>query len=192
MDKKHIFEELYKNRWLILICTVLILGSFFGTSITDILPENICKNIFEFMSEKTESFTKEFINIFSFPFAVLFTLYLSGLSIPGYISSFVVIFIFGMINALKNSIIYMFLGSEFVIENFINFLTADIILLVMIIVMAESSFFASKKIIRCIKNTSDEKPIYNAKNNTVKLITFTAIFVIISSFSAYLRLFIFN
>ena len=54
------------------------------------------------------------------------------------------------------------------------------------LIMAESSLFSAIGINEIIKNTDREKSHYDAKKLTVKLVTFTIIFAIISLFSAYI------
>lgn len=189
-DRKIIFNMIYKNRFLILSCAVLIAGTIFGTSMLSFLPENISRNLFDFVSQEPKSFLNSFLNRFCFPFILLFGIYLAGFSALGYITSLTAVFINGAFFGFENGLNYMFLGFDYFVNNIISYFTATLYFGFMLIIMAESSAFLSKQIISKINNKNQEISHYNAKNQTVKFITFTLIFAIFSSISAYISIII--
>lgn len=190
IERKLIFDTVYKNRFLILSCVVLIAGTFFGTSMLKYLPENICKNLYSFISQNPESFSTEFLNKFCFPFMILICIYLAGFSALGCITSLAAVFINGAFFGLENGLNYMFSGTDYIISGLISFFTAKLYFCFMLIIMAESTVFLSRRISEKLKNNSAEIPHYNAKNQTVKFITFTFAFAIFSAVSAYISMFI--
>ena len=48
----------------------------------------------------------------------------------------------------------------------------------------ENSIYLSRQLSKCVSNKNDEKQHYNAKNLTVKFISFTAVFAVICLISA--------
>lgn len=188
IERKIIFDSVYKNRFLILSCAVLIVGTIFGTSMLKFLPEEIGKNLFNFVSSKTESFSGGFLNRFCFPFMMLLGIYLAGFSTLGYITALAVIFINGAFFGFENGLHYMFSGTDHIMNALISYFTATVYFGFMLIIMAESSVFSSRIISNRIKNKNAESPHYNAKNQTVKFITFTVIFAIFAALSAYISI----
>lgn len=186
MDRKKTFELLLKNRFLILSCVVLILGTLFGTSVLKIIPEEVCGNLFIIISEKSESFMGCFLNKFCFSFVILLGIYLSGFSIIGTVLTFSTIFINGMVYGIQNGILYMFYSSDYILSGLLSYALSTLYFGFLIIIMAESSVFSSRRILDILKNKNTEKTHYNAKNQTVKFFTFTAIFMGISVFYAYI------
>ena len=112
MDKKVIYENIYKNRFLIISCVVLIFGTIFGTSMLKIIPEEICENFYGFVSKQSSDLFNVFINRFSFPFIILLFLYFSGTSLLGMFSALAAIFINGFFYGFGTFI--SFLIGEFV------------------------------------------------------------------------------
>ncbi|MBQ7875652.1 MAG: hypothetical protein IJ306_10965 [Oscillospiraceae bacterium] len=190
IERKLIFEVIYKNRFLILSCAVLIAGTIFGTSMLNYLPEEICKNLYAFISQDAKSFSAGFFNIFCFPFIMLLGIYLAGFSAFGYITSFIVIFINGVFFGFENGINYMFSGTDYIINGLISYFTATLYFGFMLVIMAGNSVFSSRRILSRIKNKDAEIPHYNAKNQTVKFIAFTVIFAVFSAISAYISMII--
>ena len=190
MDKKIIADTAVKNRYLIFICMMLVFGTIFGTSMLKYLPEEICKNIYNFISSDSESFINVFIDRFSFPFIVLAGIYFSGSSILGTVSVPFIILIYGALIGFENAVKYSFLGADYIMNGMILYFCGALYFGFIIIVMAESSIFYSKKLKACIKETNLEKPHYNGKKQTVKFIAFTACFVIISLISVCFSRFI--
>lgn len=186
MDKKTVFEEIYKNRFLIISCAVLIMGTFFGTSMLGFIPEEIRANLFDFISGDSREFGSVFINRFTFPFFVLLCLFLSGTSIFGEILSIITIFINGLLFGFEKALYYNYCEADYIPEAIIIFFTSTLFFEFILITASENSFFSSKKIIRAIENKNAEKPHSLARNSVVKLIAFTVVFAVISAFSAYI------
>lgn len=190
MDKKAAINAVIKNRFLILICMMLIFGTFFGTSMLKYLPEETSRNIFNFISSDSESFFNAFIDRFSFPFIVLIGIYFSGSSIFGTFSAPFIIFIYGMLIGFENALKYSFFGADYIINGMILYFCGALYFGFIIITMAESSIFSSRKLIACLKVTNAEKPHYNAKKHTVKFFAFTVCFAVISLISVCFSRFI--
>ena len=64
------------------------------------------------------------------------------------------------------------------------FFTLTVFVDFMIIILSENAIYCSKQLIDCIAGKNTEKSHYNAKKITVKFITFTVIFAIISLISS--------
>lgn len=190
MDKIFDLNTVLKNRFLILSCAVLILGTVFGTSMLKFLPEEVLKNLFGFLSNRPSDFMNEFINKLSFPLLILISLYFSGSGIFGSFTAPFLVFIYGAFYGFENSLNYMFYGADYIVSCMISFFTGTFFYGFAILLMSENSIFSSKSIMNCIKGKSEEKPHYNAKKQAVKLVAFTACFAIISVFSAFISLFV--
>ena len=190
MEKKLIFSDIYKNRFLILSCLMLISGTIFGTSMLRFLPEEVLENLYGFLSEQTENFPNEFINRFFFPFAVLMGLYFSGSGIFGRFTAPVLVFIYGSVFGLENSLKFMFSGADYLMDSMILFFSGTFFFGFSLLIMSENSIFSSKGIVSCIKGKNDGKPLYNAKKQAIKFAAFTACFIIISAFSAFITQFL--
>lgn len=190
MDKKVIYENIYKNRFLIINCVVLIFGTIFGTSMLKIIPEEICENFYGFVSKQSSDLFNVFINRFSFPFIILLFLYFSGTSLLGMFSALAAIFINGFFYGFENSINYKFSGIDYVVNSLVIYFTSAVFMNFMIIVMAENSIFSSKQLHNIIDNKNPEKSHYNAKKSSVKFITFTVFAALISLISSAFLLFI--
>lgn len=186
MDRKAIVDAIYKNRFLILICTVLILGTLFGIYVLKILPENICRNLYGFISENSNNFANEMLNRFSFPFIILTAEFFAGFSLLGKFTSPAATFINGVFFGFENGLKYMFLGKDFITSGVISYFTSTLYFGFFVILMAEASVCCSKQLYFSIKNSNTEKTLYNAKKQTVKFITFTLIIAVFSAFSAFI------
>lgn len=188
MDRKMIFNMVYKNRNLIMCCAVLIFGCVFGISVLKLLPESVSGNLFSILSRNTNDFGSIFFNNFSFPAIIFTAVFLSGFSLLGRLSSLFSVFTNGAVFSFVNGMNYMFLGAE----NFVNSVVLYVILTVyyefMLIILAENAIFASDCIKKCINSKNEEKPHYNAKKITVKYIGFTVILAVFSAFSAYISI----
>ena len=190
MDKKAVVENIIKNRFLILSCAMLIAGTFFGMSMLKIIPEEICVNLYNFISKTSDDLFNLFINKFSFPFLIMICLYFSGTSIFGVFSALLGIFINGFIFVLENSLKYEFIGINYIVNSTINFFTSAVFINLILVIMTENSIFYSRQLSDIICNKNSEKSHYNAKNMHVKFLTFTVILAIISFISACFSLFI--
>lgn len=190
MDKKAVVENIIKNRFLILGCAMLIAGTFFGMSMLKIIPEEICVNLYNFISKTSDDLFNLFINKFSFPFLIMICLYFSGTSIFGVFSALLGIFINGFIFGFENSLKYEFIGINYIVNSTINFFTSAVFINLILVIMTENSIFYSRQLSDIICNKNPEKSHYNTKNMHVKFLTFTVILAIISFISACFSLFI--
>ncbi len=186
IERKFIFDLFYKNRYLILLSGVLIAGTIFGTSMLGFLPENMSQNLFGFLSRESTGFRQLFLNRFCFPFVIFISVYLCGFSIIGSFLIPAIIFIFGALYGFENALMYKFSGIDYITSAIISYFTAMLYFGFLLIILSESSVFLSRTITIQIKSKNEEKPHYNAKNQTVKFITFTLVFAIFSVFSAYI------
>ena len=184
LDRKLIWNALYKNRFLILSCLMLILGTFFGTSMLKIIPEEISGNLFECISKSTSDYINIFINRFSFPFIILFGIYLSGTGILGNFTASAVIFINGFFFGFENALNFKFSGMDHTVSALVIFFTSAVFIDFILLIMSENSIYLSRQLSKCVSNKNDEKPHYNAKKLTVKFISFTAVFAVICLISA--------
>ena len=184
MDKKTIFSTVYKNRFLFLICSMLILGTFFGTVVLKIIPENIAENLFGFVSKSSLDFKGIFINSFSFPFIIIIGIYLSGTGIFGSFTAPAILFINGFFFGFENALNYKFSGMNYIINSVIIFFTLTVFIDFMMIVLSENSIYYSKQLAACLNDKNTEKPHYNAKKITVKFVTFTVILAVVSFISS--------
>ncbi len=184
MDRKLIWDTFYKNRFLILSCLMLVLGTFFGTSMLKIIPEELSENLFGFVSKSSSEFINIFINRFSFPFIILFGIYLSGTCILGNFTAPAMIFINGFFFGFENALNFKFLGLNYAVSALVVFFTSAVFIDFIVLIMSENSICLSQQLLKCISNKNNEKPHYNAKNLTVKFISFTVIFAIICLISA--------
>ncbi len=185
MDKKFILSTVYKNRFLILSGIVLVAGNIVGITVLKTLPQSIAKNLSLFISQASQTFFGDFLNCFCMPFITLLFVFLAGFSAVGKFTVFFTVFINGILFGFQNGINYMFLGTNYIFTAIISYFTATVYFGFLIIIMAESSIFSSKHLIELLKNETSEKLHYNAKNQTIKFITFTAVFAIFSAISAY-------
>ena len=179
-----------KNKYIVLLSTMLILGTFFGTSIFGFLPENICENICIFLSDGTENlnFYKNFLNAFSLNFIVLCTSYISGFSLIGSYFIPFILFAFGLIYGFENAVLYNFLGSEHIYEALFTYISIKLCYLIMLIALSENAIYLSKSYSlksKSLETDATEKAHNNARYHNVKFVTFTFILAIISAVSAY-------
>ena len=186
MDKNAVMSTVYRNRFIIILCFVLILGTVSGSRIAIKIPEEMIKNIYMIISEEPVNFKEVFINRLCLPVIILISVYLSGNSVFGKISVQVCVFFAGLFFGFENAVNYGCSGTEYIFKSLILYFTATLYFMFFYLIMAESSLFSAIGINEIIKNTDREKSHYDAKKLTVKLVTFTIIFAIISLFSAYI------
>ena len=184
MERKIIFETVYKNRFLILNCLMLFFGTIFGTSMLKIIPEELSGNLFGFVSKSSSDFINIFINRFSFPFIILTGIYFSGTGIFGSFTAPAMIFISGFFFGFENALNFKFLGMDYIVTALVIFFTSSVFLNFIILIMSENSVFSSLNLLKCVSDKTTEKPHYNAKNITVKFVTFTLVSAIICLVSA--------
>ena len=179
MDKKTLYNALYKNRFLIINCLMLVFGTMFGTSMLKVMPEELSTNLFEFIEKPSTDFLNLFTDKFTFPFLTLFGIYLSGTGILGKFTAPFLIFITGFFFGFENAINYKFSGLDYIVDSLIIFFLSTIFIDFLLIIMSENSVFSSLALSETISQNTPEKPHYNAKKITVKFVAFTVIFVII-------------
>ena len=190
MDRRMFIDSLIKNKYLILICTVIVLGTFFGVSMLKFLPNEFEKNLFIFLSSEPKDIYNIIINKFAFPFIILFCLYFSGTSLIGNITAIIIMFLYGTVYGFQNGIFYTFGQDDHILKEVISYFSGSVFFVFLLIIMAENSFFSSIRIKNTIKKADVEKSHYNAKKQTVKFITFTVVFAAISVFSSFFKKFI--
>ncbi|MBR3610720.1 MAG: hypothetical protein IKL57_04555 [Oscillospiraceae bacterium] len=188
IKRNQFFEALFKNRYIFILCSMLILGTFFGTSMLRLLPQNMCENLFSFLSEESSNFRRTFFDVFTLPFITLSASFISGFSLIGSYFIPVIIFAEGAIYGFKNALFYSFSGSEHILYAAISFVIINLLYGFMLIIISESTIYLSKSYCKRninIENETAEKPHYNAKNHVVKFITFTAVLMLTSVLFAY-------
>ena len=141
MDKKVIYENIYKNRFLIISCVVLVFGTIFGTSMLKIIPEEICENFYGFVSKQSSDLFNVFINRFSFPFIILLFLYFSGTSLLGMFPALAAVFISGFFFGFENALNFKFLGMDYIVTALVIFFTSSIFLNFIILIIKIIYFF---------------------------------------------------
>lgn len=169
---------------------MLILGTVTGMSMLKFTAIDISENLFNFISRSSSDVFNIFINRFSFPFLILLGIYFSGTSILGIYTAPLLIFINGFFFGFENALNYSYIGIGYAVNALIIFFTSTLFLDFMLLIMSENSIFASQKLINSISSVNGEKCDYKAKKLYVKFIAFTAVFAIISLFSAYFYKFI--
>ena len=186
MDKKNVMAEIYKNRFLIIVCIVLIAGTFIGSYSAEKIPEEMNRNIQMIFSEEPKAFAGIFMNRFVFQFIILFAIFYSGNNIFGAFSVPFFVFISGLFFGIERTINYRNFGADNIIHAIVLYFTATVYYLFFHLIMAENSMDSSIKLYGIIKNNNAEKTLYNAKKHIVKLLAFTLLFAIISMISAYI------
>lgn len=184
MERKVLFRNISENRFLIISCVMLILGSVFGVSMLRIIPEEIAKNYYMLITESGFEIFNLFINRFSFSFIILLCIFLSGTSILGIFSAPAAVFINGLFIGLLNALNYRYSGMDHIINSLILFFTSAVFNNFIIILMSENAFIYSSRLIDAVANKTAEKPHYNAKKLTVKFICFTVFMGFVSLISA--------
>ncbi len=186
MNAKKVFDTIKKNRYLIISCVILIFGIIFGTIVLKYLPDELCKNLFEITSRKSEIFYIGFIDKFTLPFIVMTALYFSGFSAAGQVTAGIALFADGAIYGVRNAVNYSFVGADFLVTALLEYFTFTIYIGFLVLIMSENAFASARKVSLSLRPETTEKPYYNAKKFTVKYITFTAIFAVFSAFSAFI------
>ena len=91
-----------------------------------------------------------------------------------------------MVYGIKNALNFSYVGSDFIIKSVADYFTFSLYAAFLVVTMAESSLLSSQSVYNKLNKVSTEKPLYNAKNQTVKFITFTAVIALFSVFSGYI------
>ena len=188
INRKSIFENIYRNRYIAILCVILILGTIFGTGLLKVLPETVCKNIYVFLSQEPNDYYSQFLNTFSLSFILLTASYLSGFSLIGKYFVPSIVFFDGTFYGFKNSIIYKYTGTEYLFQALITLILIKFFYEFLLIIISESSVYLSKSYFdksKSHENDTFKKTHYNTRNHNVKFIAFTAILALISAVSAY-------
>lgn len=186
MSAKKVLDLVLKNKFLIICCAVLILGTVFGTLVLKYLPEKLCGELLLLASPKADSFLTGFINRIALPLIILTSLYLSGFSAAGHATSAAAVFICGAIMGIKSAVNYLYSGTGFFLTALAEYFTFSLYVCFLLITMAESSFFSSQQIyIRAYRPSREISHTY-AGNATVMYIAFTAASALFAAFSAYI------
>ncbi len=179
-------KEISKNKYLISACILLLVGVIIGVCVLNFLPEELKSQLGTFVLKGEKSVFNSAINKLAFPTFVLVLLYLGGFNAVGHVTVSFAMLCFGMIYGIKNALNFYYIGNEFIIKDIADYFTFSIYTAFLVITMAESSFLSSQYIYKQLHENTYEKPLYNAKNQAVKLLTFTAIITAFSILSGYI------
>lgn len=179
-------KEIIKNKYLLAACGLLLTGVVIGVCVLGFLPEELKNQLGTFVLKDSKGVLNSAMNRFTLPFFVLLLLYIGGFNAVGYITVAFSMLCFGTVYGIKSALNFYYLGSDFIINAVADYLTFSVYSAFLIITMAESSFLSSQHIYIQINGKAPDKQLYNAKNQTVKLITFTAVMAIFSLLSGYI------
>lgn len=93
---------------------------------------------------------------------------------------------FGMVYGIKNALNFSFGGGDYIIKAVAEYFTFSLYAAFLVVTMAESSLLSSQSVYNKLNKASTEKPLYNAKNQIVKLTVFTAVIAAFSVLSGYI------
>lgn len=178
-------KELLKNKYLLIACALLLTGTVIGSCVLNFLPEELKIQLGSFVLKDGKSILNIALDRFTLPFFALLILYIGSFNAVGHITATVALMSFGTVYGIKESLNFSFYGEEFIIKAAANYFTFSVYVLFLVATMAESCFLSAQSVYKELHGGSSEKAHYNAKNQTVKLITFTAITVLFSLLSGY-------
>lgn len=178
-------KEFLKNKYLIIVCVLLLGGTVIGSCVLNILPEELKIQLGSFVLKDGKSILNIALDKFALPFFALLLLYIGSFNAAGHITAAVTLMSFGTIYGIKESLNFSFYGEEFIIKAAADYLTFSIYALFLVATMAESCFLSAQSIYKGLHGNLPEKTHYNAKNQTVKLIAFTVITALFSLLSGY-------
>lgn len=179
-------KEITKNKYLLTACGLLLAGVVIGTCVLKFLPAELEKQLCEFVLKDGGSVLNAAMNKFALPAFTLALLYLGGFNAAGHITAAFALLGFGTVYGIKNALNFNCSGSDFIIKSVADYFTFSVYAAFLIVTMAESSFLSSQCIYSRLYESNVEKTLYNAKNQTVKLITFTAVIAAFSALSGYI------
>lgn len=179
-------KEIIKSKYLITSCVLFLTGLIIGVCVLNFLPETLKNQLgtLEFITSK--NLLNSAINKFTLPLAVIIFLYLGGFNAMGHITITAVLLGFGTVCGIKEALNYYYLGNDFIVNAVVEYFTFSIYSVFLVLTMAESSFFSAQAIYRQIYTTTGDKTHCNAKNQSVKFVTFTAVIMMFSLLSAYI------
>lgn len=190
MDKRSIYKMIHQNRFLIINCAVLIIGTVFGMSMLRIVPEEIRYNYYNLVMESSTDILNLFFNRFSFSFVILIFVYLSGTSVFGIFSAPFAVFLNGFFYGFSGALNYSYSGLDYIMDSMILFFTSAVFNNFIILIMAENAIAYSEELLDSVSGKNAEKPHYKAGKLTVKFIAFTAAAAFFSVVSALFTCFI--
>ena len=180
-------KEFAKNKYLIAACGLVLLGTLIGVCVLKFLPAELEHQLSEFvLKDGSGSVLSAAMNKFALPAFTLILLYLGGFNAAGHVTAAFALLGFGTVYGIKNALNFSCSGSDFIIKSVADYFTFSLYAAFLIVTMAESCFLSSQSIYNQLHNTACEKSLYNAKNQTVKLIVFTAVIALFSAFSGYI------
>lgn len=179
-------KEIVKNKYLFTACGLLLAGVVIGVLVLKFLPEKLESQLGEFVLKDGGSVLKAAMNRFALPAFTLLLLYIGGFNAVGHITVSFALLGFGVVYGIKNALNFSYVGSDFIIKSVADYFTFSLYAAFLVVTMAESSLLSSQSVYNKLNKVSTEKPLYNAKNQTVKFITFTAVIALFSVFSGYI------
>lgn len=181
-------KEFAKNKYLFTSCGLVLLGTVIGVCVLKFLPKELEHQLSEFvLKDGSGSVLNAAMNKFALPAFTLILLYLGGFNAAGHVTAAFALLGFGTVYGIKNALNFSCAaGSDFIIKSVADYFTFSLYAAFLIVTMAESCFLSSQSIYGKLHNADIEKPLYNAKNQTVKLVTFTTIIALFSAFSGYI------
>ena len=182
---KKFFLTIKQNRYLIISCLILIYGITIGTFLIKFIPNDLCKNIFDLISNNSVSVKTKFFDLFIMSFSVLALEFIFGMNLCGNLINNIILFFNGIIIGICKSLNFHFLGTDFIFNSAIEYFTYTVFVEFVIIIMSESALQFSKQL-RAEINQNTEKNGLKLKKYTVKFIAFTLITAIFSLLSAYI------
>lgn len=179
-------KEIIKSKYLIVSCILFLTGVTIGVCVLNFLPETLKNQLGAFELVTSKNLFYSAMNKFTLPISVLILLYLGGFNAMGHITITTALLGFGTVFGIKKALNYHYLGSDFIINSVAEYFTFSVYSVFLVLTMAESSFFSAQTAYRQMHSSICEKPLYNAKNQSVKLIAFTAIVIVFSALSTYI------
>ena len=179
-------KEIVKNKYLFMACGLLLAGVVIGALVLKFLPEKLESQLGEFVLKDGGSVLKAAMNRFALPAFTLLLLYIGGFNAVGHITVSFALLGFGMVYGIKNALNFSFGGGDYIIKAVAEYFTFSLYAVFLVVTMAESSLLSSQSVYNKLNKASTEKPLYNAKNQTVKLTIFTVIIAAFSVLSGYI------
>lgn len=179
-------KEIVKNKYLFTACGLLLAGVVIGVLVLKFLPEKLESQLGEFALKDGGSVLKAAMNRFALPAFTLLLLYIGGFNAVGHITVSFALLGFGMVYGIKNALNFSFGGGDYIIKAVAEYFTFSIYAAFLVVTMAESSLLSSQGVYNKLNKASTEKPLYNAKNQTVKLTVFTVVIAAFSVLSGYI------
>ena len=141
-----------------------------------LLPAELEHQLSEFvLKDGSGSVLSAAMNKFALPAFTLILLYLGGFNAAGHVTAAFALLGFGTVYGIKNALNFSCSGSDFIIKSVTDYFPFSLYAAFLVVTIYNQ-----------LHNTACEKSLYNAKNQTVKLIAFTAVIALFSAFSGYI------